>query len=62
MNKDIKDLHREFEKTETFDCIAIRDDFYFREDWQCYATKSTSFDCQLAALNGAWEMFQELHK
>ena len=58
---EMSDLRSRFEETEVFKKFHHKD-MGFSKDKNCYTSAESGLLIEVIALQGAWEMFQELNK
>lgn len=60
--KTIDELRKGFEGTETFESMNVPDLIFYSEDHNHYISNLEDLYIQVVAIDGAWEMYQELNK
>lgn len=57
---DLMSLKGKFENTEFFDAVNVEGYIYFDHNLSCYMSELIDLELNVAALNGAFELLQEL--
>lgn len=60
--KTIDELRKGFEETKTFEDMNVRDFIVYDDEYNNYISNLEDLYIQVVAINGAWEMYQELNK
>lgn len=58
---DVSSLRDKFENTEFFDAVNVEGYIYFDYNLSCYMSELSDLELSVAALNGAFELLQELN-